>query len=179
MPSLTKENYNEILEKFNLEKKDYQKFVETGTHYANTIQHLLNEFEEIHSIELSIPFYNRAKTIFEKNDKVKLYQGDSMYVLPEVLKKINSPCVFFLDGHYSSEDTAKGEKEVPLLEELESIMKEFQNECLIIIDDLRLFGTTHSEDWGEVNEDSVQKIVNSRIEKSEKINDRFIIKLKK
>lgn len=179
MPSLTKENYSEITQRFNLEKQNYKKFVETGTHYANTIQHLIDEFEEIHSIELSIPFFNRAKTIFEKNDKVKLYQGDSMYVLPEVLKKINSPCVFFLDGHYSSEDTAKGEKEVPLLEELESIMAEFRDECLIIIDDLRLFGTTHNEDWGDVNEDNVLKIVESRMEQYEKINDRFIIKLKK
>lgn len=179
MPSLTKENLKEITERFNLENHNYKKFVETGTHYANTIQHLIDEFEEIHSIELSIPFYNRAKTIFEKNNKVKLYQGDSMYVLPEVLKKINESCIFFLDGHYSSEDTAKGEKEVPLLEELESIMTEFNNECLIIIDDLRLFGTTHSEDWGSVSEDAVIKLVEPRMEKYEKINDRFIVKLKK
>jgi hypothetical protein len=178
MPTLTKQDLSEIKLIFELETENYKKFVETGTNYANTIQHLMDEFDEFHSIELSTPFYNRAKTIFEKNDRVNLYHGDSTYVLPHVLEKINQPCIFFLDGHYSSEDTARGEKDVPLLEEMSSINDKFTHQCLIIIDDLRLFGTTHSEDWGSITEESILNSVSNRIERVEKINDRFVIKLK-
>lgn len=178
MPSLTKEQLTQINERLNLETSKYKNFVETGTHYANTIQNLLNEFDEIHSIELSTKFYNRAKSIFETVKKVNLHQGDSTHQLPLVIKKLEGPSVFFLDGHYSSEDTAKGEKDVPLIEELNSIVNDFEFECLIIIDDLRLFGTNVNEDWSDITEDSILQSVESRLIKSEKINDRFIMILK-
>lgn len=178
MWNLTKENLQEIKVEFGISNIDFRIFVETGTHYADTIKHLLNEFDEIHSVELSIPFYQRAVSIFTDESKVNLYQGDSTYVLPLIIKKINSPCIFFLDGHFSDGDTARGEKDVPILEELESIVSDFESECLIIIDDLRLFGTSDNQDWSYVTEDSVFEIVGNRLEKHSIIKDRLILKIK-
>jgi hypothetical protein len=42
-------------------------------------------------------------------------------VLPLIIKDLNEPAIFWLDGHYSSGITAKGDKICPIFEELDSI----------------------------------------------------------
>jgi len=67
------------------------------------------------------------------------------------LTDLESPVLFWLDGHYSSEffykeeliRTAKGEKDTPIEEELDIILRS-SVEAIILIDDARLFnGKNH------------------------------------
>ena len=94
--------------------------------------------------------------------------------------------IFFLDGHYSSGGTAQGNKDCPLIEEIENINNLFDNKAIIIIDDLRLFGKDKSsgillEDWSEISEDKIKSILTDRItdyyylDSNHTKNDRLII----
>ena len=61
-------------------------------------------------------------------------------MLPEIIKNMIDPTIFWLDGHYSCGITAKGDVDVPLLEELIAINVLFKGSAILIIDDYRLFG---------------------------------------
>ena len=41
--------------------------------------------------------------------------------VPELVRQLDGPALFWLDGHYSGGDTAKGELDTPVSAELESI----------------------------------------------------------
>lgn len=56
---------------------------------------------------------------------------------------------FWLDGHYSGFETAKGDLETPVSSELESILRSKINH-IILIDDARLF--TGKNDYPSVEE---------------------------
>ncbi len=58
-------------------------------------------------------------------------------MLGEVLKQINEPVTFWLDGHYSGGRTAMGAKSTPLIEELTTIENHHVKTHTILIDDLR------------------------------------------
>ncbi len=61
-------------------------------------------------------------------------------MLPQIISTVKENVIFFLDGHWSSQETGRGDKDVPLLEELDSINVQSGGKALIIIDDYRLFG---------------------------------------
>ena len=113
-------------------------FVETGTYLGDTLFALSDDFEKLYSIELSTHFYELARKRFKKIGQVQLLQGDSGIVLKALVPKLDGPAIFWLDGHYSGGITAKGEKECPVYEELDSIFSS-PFEHLIFIDDARLF----------------------------------------
>ncbi len=54
-----------------------------------------------------------------------------------MISAIHTPITFWLDGHFSYEDTAQGDKYSPLLDELEIIAKHSIKNHTILIDDLR------------------------------------------
>jgi hypothetical protein len=60
-------------------------------------------------------------------------------VLPLIIKDLNEPAIFWLDGHYSSGITAKGDKICPIFEELDSIFNNKPLNHVLLIDDARLF----------------------------------------
>jgi hypothetical protein len=163
MPSLTYNDYNTILEKVGLEKKDFNFFVETGTHTGHTVRNMIPHFDNIHTIELSEEYYQDNIPKFKDFNNVNLYLGDSSKVLDEIIDKFTNNTVFFLDGHWSGGDTAQGEKDCPLLEELNIITNKFNNKALIIIDDYRLFGTKGNEDWSDITLNNIKSIINSRL----------------
>jgi len=179
MPSLTIENLKEII-KISFEKQDdYKTFIETGTNRGHTIIPMSSQFDFLYTIELSESIFNEFNGKDYNREKIKSILGDSSKVLPNILPEINTNAIFFLDGHYSHEDTAQGEKDVPLLEEINAINDFFKNSGIIIIDDLRLFGTTNDEDWSEINTDSVKRPIEKRITSTFTIGDRFVICFKK
>jgi hypothetical protein len=135
MPKLTSEFYN--LSK-TIQTKQY---IETGTYLGDGIKRVLNDYENIHSIELSETWYQYNVKQFENNNNVKMYLGDSKKILPELLQTLNEPITIYLDAHYSGGTTAFGEEEVPLLFELE-ILKQREYDDIIIINDCRLLGKT-------------------------------------
>lgn len=117
-------------------------FIETGSYKGDTIQLALElDFKQIHSIELAEGLFNQCKERFKENDKVVLYKGDSLQILPKILENLNEPAVFWLDAHYSFGETTMAELYCPLYQELDIIKKhKIKNHC-ILIDDVRLFDT--------------------------------------
>lgn len=117
-------------------------FIETGCFFGAGIENAISAgFPEIHSIELSNHFYTLCKQKFKDNRNVHLHLGDSSIVLKEVLSKISDRTTFWLDGHFSACDTAKGETNTPILAELTIISNHPIKNHTILIDDVRLFGT--------------------------------------
>ena len=57
-----------------------------------------------------------------------------------VMEKIDQPTLFYLDGHYSSGMTDKGDKETPISEELQTILGAKTFNHVVVIDDARCFG---------------------------------------
>ncbi|HXF28693.1 MAG TPA: hypothetical protein VN457_02500 [Chlamydiales bacterium] len=117
-------------------------FVETGTFMGDGLQLALNlGYPILHSIEISPTHYQKAKKRFSKNKNVHLWLGDSSKILVDVLRQIDAPATFWLDGHYSGGDTSKGETMSPLLRELAAIKNHPIKTHTLLIDDARQFGT--------------------------------------
>lgn len=113
--------------------------VETGTFKGDMVFAQKDNFEHIYSIELSEKLFEEAKKRFVNNKNVTILQGDSGKVLHTLIKEIKSPAIFWLDGHYSAGETAKGEKDCPIYEELSAIFSEPNPGHIILIDDARCF----------------------------------------
>lgn len=120
-------------------------FIETGSFTGDGIQAALDlGFKEIHSIELSEKYYNICKNRFKDYPNVFMHLGDSGEILESVIRNISDRLdegiTFWLDGHYSSMDTACAEKYCsPIQQELETIRKNVHPDHVILIDDMKDF----------------------------------------
>ena len=129
----------EMIRKFQ-RKYGYTILVESGTFLGDMVAAQRSYFSNIVSIELDGYLFRKAARRFEHDAHIRIVQGDSGKVLPDILKDVMEPCLFWLDGHYSSGVTAKGEKECPVFEELDAILLPGKNlNHVILIDDARLF----------------------------------------
>jgi hypothetical protein len=119
--------------------------IETGTCFGFMVEAMRNHFKHIFSIELNHALFEHAVTKFRKYPHIVIYEGDSTTVLPRLLMAINpSRCLFWLDGHYSGGVTSKGQKDTPILDELEAIFQ-YVERPVILIDDARYF--TGNQDY--------------------------------
>jgi len=121
------------------DKYGYEILVETGTFLGDMVEAQKKIFRKIYSIELGVDLFNEAVRRFRRDKNVIIVQGDSGKVLPKILSEIDSPAIFWLDGHYSAGITAKGDKECPIYEELDAIFDDKQFNHIILIDDARCF----------------------------------------
>lgn len=114
--------------------------VETGTFEGDMVEAMKGCFERIYSIELSEQLHAKAMQRFIRDANVTLIQGDSGVELGQLCAKLDRPALFWLDGHYSAGETARGEKDTPIYEELNHIFGSDINRHVILIDDARCFG---------------------------------------
>lgn len=129
-------------------------FIESGTHTGATVKLAISAgFKEIYTIELAKHFYDKAVQTFKPYKQVHAIYGDSVEAIPVLLKRINRPCVFWLDGHWSAGDTALGPVAVPLYQELDEIAKHPIKSHTILIDDVRLMG----KEWKEILLEEIKK----------------------
>jgi hypothetical protein len=77
-------------------------FVETGTFEGNSIEIVKTLFDEIHSIELSETYYEKAKERFKNEPKVKLYQGNSDQWLRILQPQLKDKSVYWLQNSRTS-----------------------------------------------------------------------------
>lgn len=120
-------------------KYGYSTLIETGTFMGDMVEAQKNNFKRIISIELSDHLCKRAKNKFRADNNVTIVHGDSGKVLNDVLKNISEPAIFWLDGHYSSGITAKGDTNCPIFGELDAILASNVKNHILLIDDARLF----------------------------------------
>lgn len=177
-----------IFTKLKSDYTEYPNFVETGTFLGQTIYVVEPFFKNLYTVEIKEEFYSQHISKYT-GTKIKFFLGDSGKVLKDIIPTISGKTIFFLDGHYSAGITGKGDKHVPLYEELEQIVSLFKEKAVIIIDDFRLFGTGPNKngdvcDWEDINLMNVVKIVNDRIENKYTLpstlakHDRLILHLK-
>jgi len=114
--------------------------VETGTFKGEMLEHQLNNFRRLISIELDGELHQAARRRFETHPQVQLLQGDSGVKLADAVKDLGEPALFWLDAHYSAGITAGRGKEAPIFKELSCLTGRRQHRDVILIDDARLFG---------------------------------------
>jgi len=169
-----------------LKLKFPETFIETGTGKGQTLINLQACFRHLWSIELSLKRYTHVDSKLHFPFKVHLLFGDSVFWLDELLnnlQQVEGSAFFFLDAHYSGGDSAKGEYETPVLQELEILSTRTQND-MIVIDDYRNFGykgrtggskhsPLHSIDWSEVTHESCCEALGD-FKESYVIDDRLV-----
>lgn len=131
-------------------------FIETGSYKGNTASWASENFREVGTIELNKERFDKIK---RKGDykNVHWFQGDSGKWLPAILSSdIQEPIFFWLDAHgLLNDETTYPDSECPLIAELNAILKwqdKHNQECVILIDDARLFTQElplpyHPERW--------------------------------
>lgn len=114
--------------------------IETGTQAGATLAATLPYFDRLYSIEIYEPSVIAARKRFAMHPKVTIIHGDSATALPALVKTIDEPVLFWLDGHYSGEGTGQGEEHSPIVAEINHILAlRPPGRDAIIIDDARLF----------------------------------------
>lgn len=127
-------------------------FIETGTFNGDAVREaLLCSFNEIHSIEIHRPFYENCVVMFKNEPRVKLHLGDSSDFLWDVIKDIDVPITFWLDGHIEV-GVPHGKKPIPVLDELNAIGRHHIKMHTILVDDRRVMGT---DVWFGLSEEQV------------------------
>lgn len=146
--------------------RSYPCFVETGTYCGDTIFKMEPLFQDLYTVEIAYSYYTATSSRYHGN-KIQFLYGDSSDIFQTLLPTLTQPTIFFLDGHYSSGDTGKGKKDIPLLEELQLINTLYKQEGIVIIDDVRLFGKSPAtglpEDWSEISTERLLNILQQRI----------------
>jgi hypothetical protein len=110
-------------------------FVETGTYLGDMVFAVRGIFNRIYSVELGDKLYENAKARFSKHGHISILHGNSAELLPEILRQIKEPCLFWLDAHYSAGITAKGGILTPILQEIKHIFGHPIKDHIILIDD--------------------------------------------
>lgn len=114
-------------------------------------------FEQILSIELSKELYDLNVKKFKGFQNISLFFGNSGEVLKEIVPKLSSPTLFWLDAHFSEGITAGENQEVPIFNELETISRAKVN-FSILIDDIASFTGTDGYPTIEKLEEEANKL---------------------
>ena len=109
--------------------------IETGTYLGDMVEACRGAFARIFSVELSRELFEKARERFAPDPSVAIVHGDSSEVLPQVLAKVDTPALFWLDAHYSGGITAQGTELTPIFRELEIIFAHPVPGHVILIDD--------------------------------------------
>ncbi len=110
--------------------------VETGTYYGEMVAAMKRDFDRIYSVEYDSHLARRAIAKFARYPNIKIFEGDSQQVIPELLKSISQPALFWLDAGYYGWAGLQGDKQ-RLTVELESILIHPTPGHIILMDDAR------------------------------------------
>jgi hypothetical protein len=113
--------------------------IETGTYRGDMINACRQAFDYMYSIELDDMLFAEAARRFARYAHISILHGDSGSVLPDLLRTIAVPSLFWLDGHYCASVSAKGRVETPIASELEAILRHRVSGHVVLIDDARCF----------------------------------------
>jgi hypothetical protein len=123
-------------------------FVETGTFNGMNAKTIAPYFKQIHTVELSRELYEQARSALAGVPNVSIYWGNSPELIAQLAPQLKGHVMFWLDAHYSGENTAMSNDDTNDPEAITSIRKELKaikdnnlTNCTILIDDIRGFGT--------------------------------------
>lgn len=115
-------------------------FVETGTYLGDTTWWFRNDFERLYTVEVDRFLNDQAKARFARMGHIEAMLGDSSSVLVDIVPRIESKAMYWLDGHYSAGITGTGKSHCPIMAELDAIYRHARAPFVIVIDDARCFG---------------------------------------
>jgi len=126
--------------------------IETGTYYGEMVNAVKNDFDPIYSIEYDAELAAEAAGKFARYPHIHILRGDSQVVLPELLRAIAQPCLFWLDaGYWGWDELRRDPKRLSL--EVEAILGHAVKEHVILMDDARcLNGENGAITVDELNE---------------------------
>ncbi len=110
--------------------------VETGTYYGEMVSSMKHYFDRIYSVEFDPALAEKAMRRFARYPHIQILQGDSQLVLPELLKSLPRPALFWLDAGYYGWAGTQGDKQ-RLLTELDAILRYPVKANIILMDDAR------------------------------------------
>ncbi len=110
--------------------------IETGTYYGEMVSAMKNRFDRIYSVECDRGLAERAVRRFARHPHIQILQGDSQRVLPELLKSLHQPALFWLDAGYYGWAGAQGDNQ-RLSTELQTILRDPVKGHIILMDDAR------------------------------------------
>lgn len=117
-------------------------FIESGTYLGATIEHVLDQFERIVTIELDPKLAAAARWKFEAHQHVTVLEGDSGRHLAQLfITPLRQRALIWLDAHYSGGVTVKGSIDTPIRAELEALRGDGQH--VLMIDDIDDFNGEH------------------------------------
>lgn len=110
--------------------------VETGTYYGEMVAAVKKSFDQIFSIELDPALARAATRKFERDPRIRILEGDSARLLPELLKSITKPALFWLDaGYWGWENLERDPQRLSV--EVESILAHSVKGHVVLMDDAR------------------------------------------
>jgi len=119
---------------------DLKVFVETGTYLGFTVEHVLDKFEKVYTIELDLLLYEQASEKFKAHKNVRCVRGDSGEKLADILYFIkHRRALIWLDAHWSAGITARGSKDTAIVAELDALREAPRLDHVLMIDDLADF----------------------------------------
>ena len=127
--------------RYYLEKFGLRRFIETGTFYGAMTDIIARQGIFVDTIELQPFLALRARRIFSARPDVRVHEGDSAVLLPELLASLEEPALFWLDAHWSGGVTARGSIDTPISVEIEAILRH-PLPHVVLIDDARQFDGT-------------------------------------
>jgi hypothetical protein len=132
-PHLLKQrNVVEYAAKFGL-----RTLVETGTYYGEMVAAVQDRFDRIYSIECIPELARQAARRFDRDPRIRILEGDSAIVLPELLKSLAEPALFWLDAGYWGWEHLQRDPE-RLSAEVEAILGHSVRAHVILMDDARM-----------------------------------------
>jgi hypothetical protein len=118
------------------ERFDLRILIETGTYYGEMVYAMKKHFDRIYSIEHDPSLARRAIRKFERFPNIQVVEGDSQQVLPELLKSLKQPALFWLDAGYYGWAGVENDKR-RLSAEFEAILRHPVKGHVILMDDAR------------------------------------------
>jgi len=123
-------------------------FFETGTFNGKSAALAAQYFAEVHTVELGKEMFEEARQATAQCKNVRLYLGSSPDMIKSVSPALEGRILFWLDAHYSggktvmsSDDTSDPDAITAIRNELQAIKDNGISDCIILIDDIRGFGS--------------------------------------
>jgi hypothetical protein len=205
---------NKVLYMFPNFKGNFTTAIETGTLFGESTEIMSYWFDEVHTIEIEKHLYDAANKKFQGNKKINCHYGDSPDIIKKLSYQVKDKVLFFLDAHWSGDenvnwekskwngwsgkgyntktgcrnnDPSKSENQNPLDKELETIVNDYKQECIIYIDDMDKFDIMgnailnagfEGEDWSHLSVQKIFKIVKPRLITSQFYRYELLLHLK-
>jgi hypothetical protein len=123
-------------------------FIETGTYDGLTAKTASSYFKQVHTVELHTDLYKKAQLFLKDTHNATVYCGGSPAMINRIAPTFDGHILFWLDAHYSGENTAMSNENpydsqaiTPICQELRAIKESNLKLCTIMIDDIRGFGS--------------------------------------